>query len=142
MSDLHDWLVAIADTLIPAADGMPAASEVDIAGTALKAVLTARPDLERHLARAFLLAGDIDKPQEALDSLQQLDAAAYEAILMIVTGGYYMNSRVRELLGYTGQQPQPVRIGEIPEYVSEGLLDRVMARGPRYRDPEVKSVHN
>jgi len=48
----------------------------------------ARPDLERHLSRAFLLAGDIDKPQEALDSLQQLDPAAYEAILMIVTGGF------------------------------------------------------
>jgi len=46
---------ALADVLVPAAEGMPAASEVDIAGVGLDRVLRARPDLEAPLARVLAM---------------------------------------------------------------------------------------
>jgi hypothetical protein len=42
---------------------------------------------------------------------------------------------VRRLLDYPGQLGTPVLI-EYPEYVTEGLLDAVLERGPIYRNPE------
>ena len=42
----------LADILIPHAEGMPAATEIDIAGVALDRVLKVRPDLQADLERA------------------------------------------------------------------------------------------
>jgi hypothetical protein len=46
---------ALADVLVPAAEGMPAASAVDIAGAGLDRVLRARPDLEAPLSRILAI---------------------------------------------------------------------------------------
>ena len=35
--------------------------------------------------------------------------------------------------GYPGQAPQPVSVAGFPDYVNEGLLERVYERGPIYR---------
>ena len=51
-------LVALADVLIPAADGMPSASQADAAGQWLDAVLTARPDLAGRLKDVLAKARD------------------------------------------------------------------------------------
>jgi hypothetical protein len=127
------WLASIADLLIPSDGRMPAASQAGVAERQLDLVLRARPDLRPHLLRAWVTTGD-DGPQEALDALRQLDDQGYDAVRIVVAGGYYTNLEVRELLGYTGQQPKVVRVDRIPEYVEEGLLERVMERGPIYRD--------
>jgi len=42
-----------------------------------------------------------------------------------------MNPKVREALGYHGQLPRP--IDPHPDYLDEGLLQQVIARGPIYR---------
>ncbi|HEX3779868.1 MAG TPA: hypothetical protein VHX38_09365 [Pseudonocardiaceae bacterium] len=128
--ELRAWLRAVADELIPAGDGMPAAGE--IADRQLESVLTARPDLLRHLTRAHLRTAGLDGAA-AFAALRELDPEAEAAIAQIVAGGYYADPKVRELLGYTGQRPIPVRPADFPEYVAEGLLDRVLARGPIYR---------
>lgn len=131
--ELRTWLADVADLLIPRGGGMPAASEVGVAAEQLDLVLQARPDLTRHLLRGW--ASTIDSPgRAALDALQVLDAAAYDAVRMVVAGGYYTHPEVRGLLGYTGQQPVMVRVDRVPEYVEEGLLERVMERGPVFRD--------
>jgi hypothetical protein len=130
--ELRAWLRAIADVLIPAADGMPSASEVGVADQQLDLVLAARPDLTRHLLRAYARTSDVDGAT-AFAALTELDPDAEGAIAQIVAGGYYASAKVRELIGYTGQQPIPVRPPDFPEYVEEGLLERVVARGPIYR---------
>jgi hypothetical protein len=130
--ELRDWLRPLADVLIPAGDGMPAASAVGVADAQLDLVLQARPDLGRHLGRALALTDGMN-PAEALAALAQLDPTAHDALLETVAGGYYAHPRVRELLGYAGQQPVPVRPEDYPEYLAEGLLEHVVERGPVYR---------
>ena len=130
--ELRAWLRAVADVLIPAADGMPAASEVGVADAQLDVVLAARPDLTRHLLRAYARTAELTGTA-AFAALADLDPDAEGAIAQIVAGGYYASGKVRELIGYVGQQPIPVRPPDFPEYVTEGLLERVVARGPIYR---------
>lgn len=131
--EYRTWLAAIADILIPASETMPAASGVDIGGAQLDRVLKARPDLLPHLRRAWMRSADLSA-EDAVELLPELDPAAYDAVRIAVAGGYYMHEQVRELLGYTGQQPRQVRVDVVPEYIEEGLLERVMERGPIYRD--------
>lgn len=134
-AELRSWLRAVADELIPAGDGMPAAGEVGVAETQLDLVLAARPDLLRHLLRGYARTSELDGAA-AFAALDELDPEARDALAQIVAGGYYAHPKVRELLGYTGQQPIPVRPPDFPEYVAEGLLDRVIARGPVYRSAD------
>jgi hypothetical protein len=135
---LRERLRAVADALIPAAHGMPAASEVGIADDQLDRVLAVRPDLLQPLRRA-LPEVDPERLHDTLDRLALQDARAHEALLMAVAGGYYANARVRGLLGFDGQQPVEVRPEVVPTYVEEGLIDPVLERGPRYRQVPERS---
>jgi len=128
-SDCRQWLSSIADMLIPASATMPAATAAGVAGDQLDLVLKARPDLLHHLIRGWSTTCG-SSPSESLDDLRQLDPESYQAICLIVAGGYYTNTAVRELLGYTGQQPHVVQIADD---IDEDLLMRVVERGPRYR---------
>jgi hypothetical protein len=130
--ELRAWLRAIADELIPAEDGMPSAGEIGVADQQLDLVLAARPDLTRHVLRAHARTAELDGAT-AFAALTELDPEAEAAIAQIVAGGYYASGTVRELIGYTGQQPIPVRPPDFPEYIAEGLLERVVARGPIHR---------
>jgi hypothetical protein len=129
---LRDRLREFADQLIPAAHGMPAASEVGVADRQLDRVLAARPDLAAPLARA--VAGvDPDDRDGSLERLGAEDREASDALLLVVAGGYYMDAEVRRRLEYDGQQPVEVRPEIIPNYVEEGLVEPLLARGPVYR---------
>jgi hypothetical protein len=130
--EVRDRLRRFADALIPAGDGMPAAGEVGVADGQLDRVLAARPDLAGPLARALADAdpGDYDG---TLERLRAGDLEAYDALLLVIAGGYYTDARVRKLLGYDGQQPVEVRPEIIPNYVEEGLIEPLLARGPVYR---------
>jgi hypothetical protein len=128
----RDRLRAFADVLIPAAHDMPAASEVGVADGQLDRVLRARPDLSEPLARALDRADPADH-EGSLDALREQDPEAHEALLLAVVGGYYIDRDVRKRLGYTGQIPVEIRAEIIPNYVEEGLIDPLLARGPIYR---------
>jgi hypothetical protein len=129
---LRDRLRRFADVLIPAAHGMSAAGEVGVADGQLDKVLAVRPDLAEPLARAV---ADVD-PADHLTSLARLrvsDRQAHDALLLVVVGGYYIDADVRRRIGYDGQQPVEVRPEIIPNYVEEGLIEPLLARGPVYR---------
>jgi hypothetical protein len=53
--------------------------------------------------------------------------------VLAVVAGYYLRPEVQRLLGYPGQVAQEVSVAALPDYVSEGLLERVYERGPIYR---------
>jgi hypothetical protein len=129
---LRDRLRAFADVLIPAGHDMPAASEVGVADRQLDVVLGARPDLAGPLARAVERVDPADY-EGSLARLHDEDRAAHEALLLTVVGGYYIDRDVRRRLGYTGQVPVEVRPEIIPNYVEEGLVEPLLARGPIYR---------
>jgi len=124
---------AIADRLIPAAHGMPSAADV-VTAERLRFVLTSRPDLVEPLLVA-LRAQLADDPEARLELLARHEPVALGALQLAIVGGYYTDRQVRELIGYPGQQALTVRAWEYPEYLDEGLIDAVVARGPVWRDP-------
>lgn len=125
-------LARIADVLVPAHAGMPAASSVGIAGDLLDKALRARPDLVADCRRAVTACVDPPSP-EALKQLALEDPDGFGALMVLVLGGYYISTEVRKLLHYAGQEALRIDIGELPAYIEEGLLDEVIDRGPIYR---------
>lgn len=124
---------ALADRLIPADGEMPAPSALGISEELLNRVLGARPDLSQPLRRALArFRPDAPDPIAWFDALATTDPEAWRAVALAVVGGYYLHPTVREILGYPGQSPEPVVPG-FPEYMQDGSLERVYARGPRFR---------
>jgi len=126
-------LAAVADRLIPAADGMPSAADV-VGDDRLRFVLNARPDLAEPL-RSALRRELGDDVQARLDTLARDEPSTLGALQLVIVAGYYTDRRVRELIGYPGQMALELRSWEYPVYLEEGLIDTVLARGPTWRDP-------
>ena len=75
----------------------------------------------------------MSEPIPWLAGLRAADPEAHDALALAVVAGYYLHPDVRRLLGYPGQQGQPVGVEAYPDYAAEGLLERVYERGPVYR---------
>jgi hypothetical protein len=123
---------AVADHLIPAAHGMPSAAEV-VNDDRIAFVLRARPDLAQPLNAALR----VDLGSEVQSRLDKLvdEPANLSALQLTIVAGYYTDKRVRELIGYPGQMAIEVKSWLVPEYLDEGHIDAVLARGSVWRDP-------
>jgi hypothetical protein len=126
-------LAAVADHLIPAAHGMPSAGVV-VDAARIAFVLNARPDLRVPLVAAL-------RPELGNDPGKRLAALAADepdnlgALQLVIVGGYYTDKSVKELIGYNGQEAIEVKSWLLPQYLEEGLIDRVLEKGPVWRDP-------
>ena len=126
-------LRAVADRLIPAAGDMPSAADV-LSDARLRFVLIARPDLLGPL-RAALRPELGDDVAARLETLGRHEPATLYPLQLVIVGGYYTDTQVRDLIGYPGQMALELRSWEYPAYLEEGLIDTVLARGPVWRDP-------
>lgn len=124
---------AVADLLIPEAHGMPSAADV-VGEARLRFVVTARPDLVDPLLAALRPELGADPPTR-LAALERGEPDRHTALLQAVVFGYYTDARVRQLLGYAGQEAKQLYSWKVPPYIEEGLTDQVLARGPVWRDP-------
>lgn len=130
--DARAAFARLADVLLPPCDGLPAPSEIDVAGRWIDRVLRTRPDLRPELERVVELAA-AEAPERAIDRLQASDPAGLRTLLVAATGAYTMSPKVRRALGYPGQRPRPAYPDEADWDLREGLLDPVVERGPIYR---------
>jgi hypothetical protein len=128
-------LATVADHLIPAGYGMPAASDVGVHLAQLDAVLAARPDLVAAVADALdeRLADD---PAQRLADLARDAPATHASLLLVIVAAYYMHPSVKTAIGYPGQEARPVNVLDYPDWMVEDLLAPVVARGPIWRDPD------
>jgi hypothetical protein len=112
---------------------MPSAADV-VNDDRISFVLRARPDLEAPLLAALRpdLGSDVAARLQALTS----EPANLSALQLTIVAGYYTDKRVRELLGYPGQMAIEVKSWLVPEYLDEGHIDAVLARGSVWRDPQ------
>src|SRR3954452_9120290 len=117
----RETLAALADRLIPAGDGMPAASEVDVPGKWTARVLGARPDFAAPLAGLLDAAAGRD-PATELRRLSAEEPDAFPLLTVIVPAAYYMHPRVRRLYGYPGQKENPPLPDESDYYLRDGIL--------------------
>jgi hypothetical protein len=124
-------LGAIADQLIPAGSGMPSASEAGVSGQFLDEVLAARPDLAAPLDAA-LASVDGLSGEDALASLRA-DPDGWGVLTAVVPAAYFLNPAMRAAIGYPGLEARPIDPDAAPDYLADGLLDSVVARGPVYR---------
>jgi hypothetical protein len=134
-TEMRAAFLAIADRLIPAAEGMPAASEAGI-GELLDRVLSLRPDLGEACFRG-MAATRGRASADAVESLNRDDPEALSTIGLVAAAAYFMTPRVRTLIGYPGQEKRTFDPHATPEYVANGMLQRVVDRGPIYRPTPV-----
>lgn len=122
----------LADYLVPASGSMPSASQVGAHEALLDEALAARPDLAEGLRRGLAACAG-QPPGPALNALLKADESAFQALSLAASGAYYMSATVRERLGYPGQGNAPYAVQETPAYLTNGMIERVVRRGPLYR---------
>ena len=103
----------------------------------LDRVLDHRPDIVGDLLRG-LAAAEGAEPGEAANRLSQSDTAAFNAITLAASAAYYMCNEVRALIGYPGQEKAPYDPHETPVYLTNGMIERLVRRGPIYRPTPVR----
>ena len=118
----------IADALIPVFEDMPSATQVEVATHWIDVVLAVRPDLEGAFFAAIERAEG--HPAEAVARLIDEHPDAFSALGALTAGAYFMDERVRELIGYPGQTTRDF-VDEVPLYLD--MLEVVAERGPIYR---------
>ena len=123
----RETLAALADALIPEADGMPSASQAGATGARLDEVLRVRGDLEEPLQALTAAARGRDASAE-VERLRAHEPELFEALTTAVAGAYFMSPEVRERLGYPGQQAK-----KLEDDFDQELLQPVIDRGTIFR---------
>jgi hypothetical protein len=130
----------LAAVLTPGGGGLPDAADADRDGEVLQLAL-------RHLAR------DLDALRAVLDQAADADPAAFlgdladrspeqfEVLRRLLVCRYLTCRPVWDVLGYGGRRPSPPAAGEAEGFLSDGILDAVIARGPRYLPTPPESRH-
>jgi hypothetical protein len=81
------------------------------------------------------------RPELGNDPAKRLAALAKDepdnlgALQLVIVGGYYTDKTVKDLIGYNGQEAIEVKSWLLPQYLEEGLIDKVLEKGPVWRDP-------
>lgn len=127
-------LAALAGVMLPAGHGMPSASEAGVIPDFLDQVLGWRADLRAPLARAVAALDPSSFNVDRLSEFHGEDEDAYVALTTAVAACYYLNSEVRDRIGYPGQVAKTYDPFAYTEWVAEGLLDPVVERGPIWRE--------
>ncbi len=128
----HETFATLADVLIPAAESMPSFSDLGAHKTHVERVLTLRPELQADLRRA-LAKVNASLPNEALEKLNMGDPQAFGTLGLVASSAYYLDTEVRDLLGYPGQISRPASPEEEHDYLIDDLLQPVIDRGAIYR---------
>lgn len=124
----------LADALIPGGEGMPSASAVGAHGALIDRVMAVRPQAAPELVAMldrFVADPGPGTPIERAQRLRRDDPAAFGLLAGFVVGAYQLDQRVRASIGYPGQGPSDVTFDDETGYITDGLLDPVIGRGPR-----------
>ncbi|MFT4010098.1 MAG: hypothetical protein QM655_08660 [Nocardioidaceae bacterium] len=126
---------AVLDVLIPGGAGMPSARAVATTTRWLPTALDLRSDLRDQFVAFVDLMGtyppDHDAMVAALREVATSQPSLFAAATGLLAGAYYLDPVVRGALGYPGQEERAL-LDETGSYID--LLERVVERGPAYRD--------
>jgi len=111
---------------------MPSARDI-VTDTRLRFVVTSRPDLHELLIAS--LRPELGEDPSARLAALEAEPEARQALVSAVVFASYTDAEVRRRLGYPGQEAQTLYSWKVPDYIDEGLIDKVLARGPVWRDP-------
>lgn len=129
----REGLAKLADVILPAWRDLPAPSSIGIAGRLLDRALAALPPAVLPALRE-ILGGEIADPTEFVIDLKSRDPRLFAVLVLVAAAAYYLAPSVRERIGYHGQEALAIDEFELPRYLEDGTLERVIARGAFYRD--------
>lgn len=121
-------MACVADTLIPAAGGAPAASAEPGFWDGLALALDARADAFDDIVDA-LQALSQNGSRELWSQLQVLDdrkPATFQALSTVVAGAWLLTPGTRDRIGYHGQQSDKAGLEDAADEISSGILDQVL----------------
>jgi hypothetical protein len=129
---LRGRLAEFANLLIAGGAGLPSASEADVQGKWIDRTLVARPDLVEVV---HAVIGGAGEPAAELKRIRSEDPLLFDRFAHAIAGAYLMVPKVRKGLGLPGNAPKrkPAYPDEADHYLSDGILDVVIERGPIYR---------
>ncbi len=115
---------AVADTLIPAGQGLPSASEAGVHTHLIDRVLGFRADLAGDFDAAVAACAG-KTPESALDDLAQAHPGQFAALTLLTASAYILSDDVLTGLQYVSP-PLPV-VDDLDSYVD--MLADVVERG-------------
>lgn len=130
--ELRTVFEGLADVLIAEGHGNPSASAVGVGRDLLDRALTTLPSFCRPFLDILEEARD-ENPETFIRLLHSSRPADFRVLATVTIGAYYLSPEVRRLIGYPGQAPAPLSTAETPEYLTDGMLERVYERHPGYR---------
>ena len=130
--ELRASFAAVADILIPAYKKYPSATSVGVHERMLDDVLDFRPDIVEAFLRGLSAINAADL-SVSVNTLYKVDPEAFSAISLAASGGYYMTPKVRDIIGYPGQESVTYDAHAVPDFLLNQQLENVTRRGPIYR---------
>lgn len=125
-------LAKIADIAFPRTSEMPSASDVGLAERLVDRALNAVPSLTSELREALAKMDGAD--EAAFLALRDTQPTLFKSFMLVMGSAYFMSPDVRDRIGYHGQEAKKIDIYEVPEYLEDGRLERVIERGPLWID--------
>ena len=119
----------LAALVLPGFGAQPPAVEIDIAGDPVERVFRSRPDLLEPLRE--LLASESESPGRFLETL---DDASFSLLMTVLCAAYLQDGRVRDALGYPGQQALTPNRGGM--FGAEELVLEMLEWPKRYRNAD------
>jgi hypothetical protein len=132
--DDRERLRQIADVVFPRTAEMPSASDVGVSEALADRVVGAVPSLGTDLGAA--LAVTTASGETALTELRDRNRRLFNRLMLLIGSAYYMAPDVKERIGYHGQEARTIDVYEVPAYLEDGTLDRVIERGRRWIDAD------
>lgn len=122
----------LTDILVPGDGTMPAARDIDIAHDLLDRALATRPDMLTPLRTILdaVRAHEGEDLSRVIDELAVAQHDDFEIFGKLISGAYFLDPRVREAIGYPGQEARPL-VDDTADYLD--LLEHVVDRGPVFR---------
>ena len=130
-------LAQIADVVFPRTAEIPSASDVGTCDALVDRVVRAVPSLAADVRAA--LASTASEGEAALIEIRGSNRRLFNRLMLVIASAYYLSTEVRERVGYHGQEARKLDFFEVPEYLEDGSLDRVIARGRVWLDAEPAS---
>ena len=136
MSELKDFgkLVDLAEVLISGTTEMPATGQIAEFESLLRRAVKASGYSDVEL-RAALDAIPDRSDWSSCKSFAKSEPGKFKIASTLVSAAYYMSREVLDRLKFPIGRKYPAADDEFLNEYETGILDPVIARGPRYRDP-------
>ncbi|MEZ5924213.1 MAG: hypothetical protein R3D57_07490 [Hyphomicrobiaceae bacterium] len=127
-------LADLARILVPGSERMPSVDEIKGFEDLLRRAVKASAVTEAEL-RPLLTALPQRLDWGTVKVFASTDRAGFETLAQLVSGAYLMAPEVLERLGFPTERRFPAGPEEFADEYETGILDPVVGRGPRFRDP-------